>query len=280
MKNEAFSSIDFVGQCLVDDERTSAFQKVISKVVKKNDIVLDLGTGSGVMALFAARAGARKTFAVEYDSLIAKSAEINIRVNDFKKKIKLLVDDARKCSFPSKTKFNVVISEMLTTGMVDEPQVQVINNLHNKKLVNSNTIFLPSRQDTYISLVRANLKMFGLKIPMILHLWRWHKWSNLKISKMTNRVLLNSISFNKKNKEKFEAIISFKVKKTGSIKGVLLTSRTFLTDKIFLNDTEALNAPILIPIPKKFAEEGQELKLKISYIFSLGYKNFKSEFIV
>ena len=49
-EDKAFSSVDFVGQCLVDEERTLSFQKAINKVVKKNHIVLDIGTGSGIQA--------------------------------------------------------------------------------------------------------------------------------------------------------------------------------------------------------------------------------------
>ena len=33
--DKAFSSIDFVSQCLVDKKRTLAFKKVINKIVKK-----------------------------------------------------------------------------------------------------------------------------------------------------------------------------------------------------------------------------------------------------
>lgn len=278
-EDRAFSSIDFVGQCLVDTERTAAFQKTINKVIKKNHTVLDLGTGSGIMALSAAKAGAKKVYAVEFDPFVAKIANKATMLNKFKKKIFMLINDARILHFSKDTKFDIVISEMITTGMVDESQVQVINNLHNKKLVDSSTIFLPLKQDTYISLVNADFTMSGFKIPMILHLWKWHKWSDLKIKNITNQLLLNSIYFNKINKEKFDIILSFQVKKNGIINSLYLTSRTFLTDKDFINDTEALNAPMLVPISEKFVKIGQKVKLKISYTFGSGYRDFNAKFI-
>lgn len=277
-EDKAFSSIDFVGQCLVDEERTLAFQKAINKVVKKNDIVLDLGTGSGIMALSAARAGAKKIFAIEFDSFVAKVARKIVKANNLKRKINLRINDARSYHFPENNKFNIVISEMLTTGMVDEPQIQAINNLHLNNLVDDSTIFLPSKHDTYISLVNADFTIFGFKIPMILHLWKWHKWNNLKLSNMTDKLILNSIYFNKKNEEKFGTTIDFEIKKSGTINGLYLTSRTFLTDKIFLDDTEALNAPMLVPIQKKIVRKGQKLKLRINYVFGGGYGNFSTQF--
>ena len=278
-EDKAFSSIDFVGQCLVDVERTLSFQKAINEVVKKNDLVLDLGTGSGIMALSAAKAGAKKVYAVEFDTFVSEIAKKGIAFNHSEKKMLVLNNDARILHFPKKIKFNVVISEMLTTGMVDEPQIQAINNLHKEKLVTESTIFLPSRQDTNISLVNADFTMFGFKLPMTLHLWKWHDWSKLKISKITNKIILNSISFKQKNNEKFETTVTLEVKKSGIINGLFLTSRTFLTEKIFLDDTEALNAPMLVPIEEKSVKEGQEIKIKVSYIFGGGYKNFKAKFV-
>lgn len=278
-EDKAFSSADFVGQCLVDGERTLSFQKAINEVVKKNDTVLDLGTGSGIMALLAARAGAKKVFAVEFDSFIAEIAKKNINTNNLEGKVEILVSDAREHNFSKDIKFNIVISEMLTTGMVDEPQVQAINNLHKRQLVNDSTVFIPSRQDTYISLVNADFEMFGFKIPMILHLWKWHKWSNMKITHITDKLVLNSLYFDKQNQEEFKVTVSFRVKKDGIINSLHLTSRTFLTDKIFLDDTEALNAPMLVPIPEKFVKKEDELKMEINYVFGGGYGNFHAKFL-
>ncbi len=79
----AFSSLDQVGQCLMDRERSEAFDRAIRSVVQRNHTVLDAGTGSGLLALFAARAGARRVIALEYDPYIATVARANIRANGY-----------------------------------------------------------------------------------------------------------------------------------------------------------------------------------------------------
>ena len=48
---EYWSMTEGVFNCLIDEERTKAFEKAILNTVKKGDIVVDMGTGSGVLAM-------------------------------------------------------------------------------------------------------------------------------------------------------------------------------------------------------------------------------------
>ena len=50
---------------LTDKVRMSLYAEAIPAVVKSGDAVLDIGTGSGVLALLSIRAGASKVYAVE-----------------------------------------------------------------------------------------------------------------------------------------------------------------------------------------------------------------------
>jgi predicted RNA methylase len=282
MKKEgqkAFSSIDFVGQCLVDEQRTKTFQTAIQKAVKRTSAVLDMGSGSGILALFAAKAGAKKVVAVEYDPYVASIAKGNFSLNKVLNKITLVIADARTLTLPKKDRFNVVLSEMLTTGIVDEYQVQSANNLHDKGLVDKSTVFIPQRQDTFVTLVNANLSLFGQKINMVLHLWHWHNWRQLKIKKLSPVALLSSIDFRQKNSERFVKTMVLKIGRTGLVNGLCLTSRAVLDDNTFIGDTEALNAPMLVPIKPVKVQAGHSVKLKIEYVFGGGYGNFYARIV-
>ena len=57
--------------------------------------VLDLGTGTGLLALAAARLGCRLNLAIELNLLAAKTAEKNVRLNKLEEQIAVVQGDAR-----------------------------------------------------------------------------------------------------------------------------------------------------------------------------------------
>lgn len=278
MDNKAFSSIDWVGQCLVDNERTRAFEKAIKKAVKPGDTVLDAGTGSGVFALFAAQAGAARVVSIEYDPYIADVARRNFSVNGFTN-IELRIADARNIRFQKTDKFDVVIMEMITTGMIDEAEIPALNNLYRQHAVDAETIFIPFKQETYITLMDFPSECYGLKIPMVKHLWRWHDWSDAPMVAMTEKVLLHSVEFHKPTEERVDTVVNARALKTGKINAIHLSGRSCLDSDTVLSDTESINAPVVIPIEEYNIHEGETVKVRIRYTFGSGYGNFSAEVV-
>lgn len=272
--DETFSSIDLVTQCLMDTERTEAFKKAIFSVVKEGDIVLDSGTGSSVLSLFAAQAGAKKVYSFEIDSYVAKLARENVKNNGFENVIEVINEDIRNYKFSAGITFDVILMEMLTTGMVDEYQVWAVNQILSKGVTNEKTIFLPSSQQTYVTLLEADYSLFGLEFKMPLHLWKGFDGERIITEKRSSSILLNDVYFNTNCPEEFEKILEFKAEKDGLVNGLLIESTTVLAPGIEINDTLALNAPVVFPLENMEVTSGEVIKLKIKYFFGNGYRNF------
>ena len=68
---------------LEDHKRTGAYYQAVMQNRRQFEgkVVLDVGTGSGILALFAAKAGARKVYAVEATSM-AKFAKELVKHNE------------------------------------------------------------------------------------------------------------------------------------------------------------------------------------------------------
>ena len=63
---------------LSDQVRTEAYDKAISEVVQSGDIVADIGTGSGILAFLAVRAGAKRVYAIEKESVIEEARQLHL----------------------------------------------------------------------------------------------------------------------------------------------------------------------------------------------------------
>jgi protein arginine N-methyltransferase 7 len=116
-----------VFNCLIDEERTMAFAKAIAATVRPGDVVVDMGTGSGVLAMLAARAGAKKVYAIEIDRSNIATLNAVFRANALEDRIVLIHGDVCKVDLPEKV--DVIIGEMIATALIEELQVPAMNNM-------------------------------------------------------------------------------------------------------------------------------------------------------
>ncbi|HZV10746.1 MAG TPA: 50S ribosomal protein L11 methyltransferase, partial [Novosphingobium sp.] len=74
---------------LHDDRRTGDFIRAVTAAVRPGDVVLDIGTGSGVLAVAVARAGARRVYAVEASDIAAVAGRV-FAANGVRKRVTLV----------------------------------------------------------------------------------------------------------------------------------------------------------------------------------------------
>lgn len=102
---------------LLDHRRVDLYARAIAAVVQPGDVVADIGAGSGLLAALAARAGARRVFAIERGP-VAHLARKILQENGLDGVVEVLRGDAREVTLPEPP--TVLLSETLGNFGIDE----------------------------------------------------------------------------------------------------------------------------------------------------------------
>ena len=100
-----------------DRVRTEAFRRAIDSVVRPGDVVLDVGAGSGILSMFAARAGAARVYAVEQTSIAVLAQEL-AAANGVAEIVQVIQGDVMDIEPPERV--DVIVSEWLGGFGIDE----------------------------------------------------------------------------------------------------------------------------------------------------------------
>lgn len=86
-------SVRYYGAMIGDRGRIEAYAAALRARVTRGSVVIDLGTGTGILALLACQAGARKVYAIESEDIIETAREI-VRDNGYADRVVLIHADA------------------------------------------------------------------------------------------------------------------------------------------------------------------------------------------
>ena len=107
---------------LDDRARTSSYLAAIAEVVRPGDVVVDIGTGTGVLAIAAARAGARHVYAIEMGE-VGRLAEANFATNGLEDRITLIRGNSTEISLPEPA--DVLVAELIGSNPLGENVLEV-----------------------------------------------------------------------------------------------------------------------------------------------------------
>lgn len=123
VRARGFVSPDIHIAMLRDRNRTNAYCAALRATVTPNDVVLDIGTGTGILATRAARDGARRVFAIE-SSGIADVAQRVFEANDVTDRVSLLRGRSTHLSVPERA--NVLVTEIIGNEPLHEDILEVV----------------------------------------------------------------------------------------------------------------------------------------------------------
>ena len=131
------------GSMIEDTVRMDAYAAALARTVRPGSVVLDIGTGTGMMALLACRLGARRVFAVDPgDSIhLARAAA---RASGFADRIHFIQDVSTRVELPERA--DVVVSDLRGVLPLFEQHVASIADARERLLAPGGV--LVGRRDT------------------------------------------------------------------------------------------------------------------------------------
>ncbi len=130
---------------LNDRARTATFQQAIRETVTPEDVVVDIGTGTGVLAVTAALAGAKHVYAIE-SSTMGRLAQQAFAVNGLSDRITLVPGRSEQIDLPEKA--DILVSEIIGNDPLDEEILETTDDAV-KRLLKPNARLIPESLSIY-----------------------------------------------------------------------------------------------------------------------------------
>jgi protein arginine N-methyltransferase 1 len=128
-------------QMLSDKPRVEAFRRAIAETVKAGDVVADIGTGTGILAFFAAMAGARRVYALEWAPIIDVARRI-ARDNGVAGRIRFIPAHSMEADLPEAV--DLLVTETVGCFAFDEGITAVVEDAR-RRFLKPNGRIIPQR---------------------------------------------------------------------------------------------------------------------------------------
>jgi protein arginine N-methyltransferase 7 len=199
-KNDAsFPQYHFAA--LKDTRRAEAYDAAIARQIAKINErdprngahVLDVGAGSGLLSMMAARAGAESVLACEWHGALATCARRNVAANKMSSQVTVAHADVAKLSRGHKGArhegYNMVVVDMFDAGLTGEHVMWMLANAR-KNVVTPEHVVVPAAATMYCMGVEAyTSEVCGFDMSAF-NKYRWDKtYETVRIGDVPHRAL-------------------------------------------------------------------------------------------
>ncbi|KZT21407.1 S-adenosyl-L-methionine-dependent methyltransferase [Neolentinus lepideus HHB14362 ss-1] len=139
-------------EMLKDSVRTGSYRNAIinNAHLFKGKTVLDVGCGTGILSMFAAKAGASHVVGIDMSNIIDQAEKI-IEANGFKDKITLVKGKLEEASLPIQ-QFDIIVSEWMGYFLLYESMLDTVLMARDKYLKPDGLIF-PDNAALYMAAI-------------------------------------------------------------------------------------------------------------------------------
>ncbi len=139
-----FTSFFEQERMLADQPRMNFYHAAITRHIQPGDRVIDLGTGTGILAAFASRRGAKQVYAIDHSPILATAKALAL-ANGIQN-VDFISTHSTKFSLTEKV--DVILHEQMGDCLFDESMVANITDLRDR-LLKPGGLILPSLFELY-----------------------------------------------------------------------------------------------------------------------------------
>ncbi len=273
---------------LRDYVRMAAYRRAIDRAVTPETVALDLGCGSGVLSFFAAKAGARKIFAIERRSDIIYLAEQLAKANGLDTQIEFVEGASSHISEERlQPKPNLLVAEILANGILEENVLEFTIDARRRFLA-PGAQMIPCGLDIYFFGFDCGLHqsrweeveefkdLYGIDFTMLGHVlcgkatMRLDRFNTALHKAVTDPVLVQAIDFMTLENPAFVTRFELVAKEDGPITSFCgyfkahLDAETVLTNSPWAPPTHWTHLIYTLPATR-FVKKGEALQLELIY---------------
>jgi protein arginine N-methyltransferase 1 len=155
-KQPVYSAHDH-GVMIADRVRVGAYRRALERAVKPDDVVVDIGAGTGLFSLFACQFGARKVYAIEAEEIIDLGREI-AQKNGVADRIEFIRGHSTSVVLPEKV--DVVVADVHGALPIFGRGLESMRDAH-RRFLKEGGILIPCRDRIWTAAVDLPADAYG-----------------------------------------------------------------------------------------------------------------------
>ncbi|KAM7348839.1 protein arginine N-methyltransferase 1-B-like [Cochliomyia hominivorax] len=148
--------IEMINQVLKDSVRIDTFKAAIlhNKHLFKNKCVLNIGCGTGILALFAAKAGAAKVYAIDASNVVYYTRQI-VQANGYAEVIEVFKGKVEEIELPV-TEVDIIVCDWMGYALFFQSICDAVIYARDKWLKKQSGLIFPDLGKLYIAALEDN----------------------------------------------------------------------------------------------------------------------------
>lgn len=237
------------GAMIADKVRMDAYLRALERAITPESCVLDIGAGSGVFALMAAKLGAHRVYAIEPADIIGLARHL-VRDNGFADRITLIQADAREVTLEEPA--DVIVSDIGGHLPWHGCHLRVINHARSRFLA-AGGVMIPAIDRIFAAVVSAanverravwkdaphGLDLSAAAEPAAREI-RAHRFEPGDL--LSNAVPIADLDYRQTLDTNLEQQIDFDITRDGAACGMALWFDRNLSDSVYIENSPAAMA--------------------------------------